>query len=97
MSVVPMKNTADDQAVSDGAYRVAGAELRQFVERFERLESEKKDIAEQMREVMSEAKCRGYDTKVLRKLIAERKRDAHDIAEEQAILDLYREALGMTG
>ena len=70
-------------------------ELRQFVERVEHLEAEKKDIAEQITDVMAEAKGRGYDTKVLRKIIAMRKRDADDIAEEEAILEMYMAALGM--
>lgn len=74
---------------------VAAQELRQFVERYERLEAEKQDIADAQKEVMAEAKGRGYDTKVLRKVIALRKRDAEDIAEEEAILDLYKSALGM--
>ncbi|WP_172332697.1 DUF2312 domain-containing protein [Mangrovicoccus sp. HB161399] len=76
-------------------FRVTAAELRQFVERVERLEAEKKDIGEQIKEVMAEAKGRGYDTKVMRKLIALRKRDRDDIAEEEAVLELYKEALGM--
>ncbi|MEL7026548.1 MAG: DUF2312 domain-containing protein [Pseudomonadota bacterium] len=76
-------------------YRVATDELRQFVERFERLEAEKRDIADQQKEVMAEAKGRGYDTKVMRKVIALRKRDSADIAEEEAVLDLYKQALGM--
>lgn len=74
---------------------VTGAELRQFVERYERLEAEKKDIADAQAEVMAEARGRGYDTKVLRKIIAERKRDANDLAEEQAVLEMYKSALGM--
>ncbi|KUP92300.1 DUF2312 domain-containing protein [Tritonibacter horizontis] len=76
-------------------YRVTAGELRQFVERFERLDEEKKAIAEQQKEVMAEAKGRGYDTKVLRKIIALRKRDSDDIAEEEAVLEMYKEALGM--
>ena len=76
-------------------YRVAADELRQFIERFERLEAEKKDIADQQKEVMAEAKGRGYDTKVMRKLVALRKRDSEDLAEEEAVLDLYKQALGM--
>lgn len=76
-------------------YRVTAGELRQFVERFERLDAEKKDLAEQQKEVMAEAKSRGYDTKVLRKIIALRKRDKDDIDEEEAILEMYKEALGM--
>jgi uncharacterized protein (UPF0335 family) len=74
---------------------VAAAELRSFVERYERLEAEKKDISDQMKEVMAEAKGRGYDTKALRKIIAMRKRDRDDLAEEEAMLDLYKSALGM--
>jgi len=81
--------------VTESTYRVTAEELRQFVERFERLESEKKDIADQQKEVMAEAKSRGYDTKVLRKLVAMRKRDRDDIAEEEAVLEMYKQALGM--
>ena len=80
---------------ADTAYDVTAGELRQFVERFEQLESEKQDIAEQQKEVMAEAKGRGYDTSVLRKIIALRKRKPDDIAEEEAVLDLYKAALGM--
>ena len=90
-----MKETDADREVRDQAYRVTADELRQFIERFERLEAKKKDIADQQKEVMAEAKARGYDTKVLRKVIALRKRDADDIAEEEAVLDMYKEALGM--
>jgi len=74
---------------------VAGAELRQFIERYERLEAEKKEIADAQKEVMAEAKGRGYDTKVIRKVIAIRKRDANDLAEEEAVLEMYMAALGM--
>jgi len=91
----PMKNTPEDLAVANSAYNVTADELRQFIERFEHLEAEKKDIADQQKEVMAEAKGRGYDTKVLRKIIALRKRKPDDLAEEQAVLDLYKAALGM--
>lgn len=74
---------------------VAAAELRQFIERFERLEAEKQDAADAQKEVMGEAKGRGYDVKVMRKIIAMRKRDANDLAEEEAITDMYKAALGM--
>lgn len=77
------------------SYRVTADELRQFIERIERLDMEKKDIADQQKEVLAEAKARGYDTKVMRKLVALRKRDKDDIAEEEAVLDMYKEALGM--
>ncbi|MCA0856138.1 DUF2312 domain-containing protein [Phaeobacter italicus] len=87
-----MDMNTDEQSEN---YRVTAGELRQFIERFERLEEEKKAAAEQQKEVMAEAKSRGYDTKVLRKIIALRKRDKDDIAEEEAVLEMYKEALGM--
>ena len=80
---------------SDATYRVAADELRQFVERFENLEIEKRNIADQQKEVMAEAKSRGYDTKIMRKLVVLRKRDLQDLAEEEAILSMYKSALGM--
>jgi len=80
---------------SETAYDVTAEELRQFIERYEHLDAEKKDIADQQKEVMAEAKGRGYDVKVLRKIIALRKRKPDDIAEEEAVLDLYKAALGM--
>ena len=80
---------------SGGSYRVAADELRQFVERFENLEIEKRNISDQQKEVMAEAKSRGYDTKIMRKLVVLRKRDLQDLAEEEAILSMYRSALGM--
>lgn len=79
----------------ESSYRVTAAELRAFIERFERLEAEKKDIADQQKEVMAEAKGRGYDVRVLRKLVALRKKDPAEISEEEAVLELYKEALGM--
>ncbi len=80
---------------SGGAYSVTADELRQFIEQFEQLEAEKKDITERQKEVMAEAKARGYDTKVMRKVIALRKRDRDDVAEEEAILEMYKQALNM--
>jgi uncharacterized protein (UPF0335 family) len=92
----PMKHDPDFKKHKQDAYNVTADELRQFVERFEQLESEKKDITEQQKELMAEAKGRGYDTKVMRKVIALRKRKPDEIAEEEAVLDMYKSALGMT-
>ena len=80
---------------TNDSYQVTAEELRQFIERWEQLESEKKDVAEQQKELMAEANGRGYDTKVMKKVIARRKRRADDIAEEEAVMDLYLQALGM--
>jgi uncharacterized protein (UPF0335 family) len=83
-----------DQAADD-TYRVTAAKLRSFVERWERLDGERADIVAQQKEVLAEAKSRGYDTKVMRKVITLRKRDQDDIAAEEAVLQMYKEALGM--
>jgi uncharacterized protein (UPF0335 family) len=80
---------------TNNSYSVTADELRSFIERWERLNAEKQDIADQQKEVMAEAKGRGYDTKVIRKLINMRKRDKDDIAEEEAVLEMYKAALGM--
>jgi uncharacterized protein (UPF0335 family) len=87
----------DDVIEDEGRtqYKVTAGELRQFIERYERLDQEKKDIADAQKEVMAEARGRGYDVKVLRKLIALRKKDPADVSEEEAVLELYKEALGM--
>lgn len=77
------------------AYSVTADELRQFIERYEQLEAEKKDVTEQQKELMAEAKGRGYDTRVMRKVIALRKRKPDEIAEEEAIMEMYKTALGM--
>ena len=90
-----MKNTDADRAVLDRVMSVTADELRQFIERAEHLASEKRDVAELEKELFAEAKARGYDTKVMRKVIALRKRNADDVAEEEAIIDMYLLALGM--
>lgn len=95
MPVIPLKSTPADDAVKQQVYDVAAEELCQFIERYEQLETEKKDITDQMKQVMAEAKGRGYDTKALRKIIALRKRKPDEVAQEQAVLDLYKAALGM--
>ena len=75
------------------SYNVAAGELQQFVSQIEGLESEKKDIADQIKEIYSEAKARGYDASVLRLVIQRRKKNRDDLAETEAILELYETAL----
>lgn len=74
-------------------YNITAEQLRSIVERYESLEEEKKAIAEAQKEVLAEAKGNGYDTAVLRRIIAERKKDPDQLAEEEAILEIYRQAL----
>lgn len=78
-----------------GAAQVAGGQLRAIVERIERLEEEKAEVGEQIKEVYAEAKGNGFDTKTLRRVIALRKKKPEERSEEAAMLDLYSHALGM--
>lgn len=80
---------------ADTAQSGARSQLRSFVERIERLEEEKKTIADDIKDVYGEAKSNGFDTKALRKIIQERKQDKDERMEFETVLDLYRAALGM--
>jgi uncharacterized protein (UPF0335 family) len=73
----------------------ARGQLKSLVERIERLEEEKKMISADIKEVYAEAKSNGFDTKILRKVVAIRKKDRHEREEEEALLDTYLAALGM--
>ncbi|MCA0255269.1 MAG: DUF2312 domain-containing protein [Proteobacteria bacterium] len=77
------------------AHGVARDQLRAFIERIERLEEEKKTIADDIKDVYAEAKGTGFDTKILKKVIALRKKDEQERLEEEAILETYLAALGM--
>jgi uncharacterized protein (UPF0335 family) len=81
----------DEQA----AHRFAKDQLKAFVERIERLEEEKKAIADDVRDVYAEAKGNGYDVKALRTVVRLRKQDANERAEQETILETYMQALGM--
>lgn len=74
---------------------IQGDQLKSLVERIERLEEEKKETTLDIREVYAEAKGNGYDVKILRKIVARRKRDADEVKEEEAIMDLYLQSLDM--
>jgi uncharacterized protein (UPF0335 family) len=74
---------------------VAAEELKAIVERIERLEEEKAALAGDIRDVYAEAKGNGFDTKIIRKIVALRKKDHAERKEEEAVMDLYLEALGM--
>lgn len=83
-----------DEETSSGQ-TVAGAQLKAFIERIERLEEEKQSIADDIKDVYAEAKGNGFDTKTMRQIIKLRKKDKAEREEEEAMLDLYLSALGM--
>lgn len=74
---------------------IAQDELRQFIEQIEAAEAEKADCADRVKEHYAEAKARGYDVKAMRRIVALRKRDRDELAEAEAIEQMYREALGV--
>ena len=78
-----------------GTEEVNAGHLRSFIERIERLEEEKKALAEDIKDVYGEAKGNGFDVKILRKIVSIRKQDREKRMEEETILDLYLAALGM--
>jgi uncharacterized protein (UPF0335 family) len=86
---------AEERAEGMGGGHVAADELRLLIERAERLEEEKKGISDDIKDVMSEAKSRGYDAKAIRKILAIRKKKKEEYQEEEAILETYLHALGM--
>ena len=74
---------------------IAKEQLAQFISRIERLENEKSDLAEDIKEIYDEAKGTGFDVKIMRQIIRIKKQDQAKLAEQEAILDLYRQALGL--
>lgn len=85
-----MSNTNSDHSI-------ARDQLKSFIDRIERLEGEKKAIGDDIKEIYADAKWNGFDVKVVRKIVAMRKQDDNERAEQEAILDLYMRALGMQG
>lgn len=81
--------------ITETSQTVAAGQLRAFIERVERLEEEKKTISDDIKEVFAEMKGTGFDTKAVRTIIRLRKKDQAERQEEEAILDLYKAALGM--
>ena len=84
---------SDAQAAEVGG--VAADRLRSIVERIERLEEERKALANDIRDVFAEAKSAGFEVSVVRQLIAERRKEPMEVEEREALLELYRRALGM--
>ena len=86
---------AEERQDGMGGGQVAADELRLLIERAERLEEEKKGIADDIKDVMAEAKGRGYDPKAIRQILRIRKQKREEYQEEQSILEVYMQALGM--
>jgi uncharacterized protein (UPF0335 family) len=84
-----------DELVETGAGAINAGHLRAFIERIERLEEEKKALAGDIKDVFGEAKANGFDAKVMRKILSIRRQDRDKRMEEETILDLYLNALGM--
>ena len=83
------------ESVNDNVGGIAAAELRQFIERIERLEEEKKGLQDDVKDVFAEMKGRGYEPKIVKKILQLRKKDANERQEEESLLEVYMSALGM--
>lgn len=90
-----MRETAEDREERDRIMDATAQELLQFIERVEAYEVERTEAQDQIKAALAEAKSRGFDTKALRVILAERKADKDKLAELHAVLDVYRAALGM--
>jgi uncharacterized protein (UPF0335 family) len=90
-----MLKPAKTDEIATGTDEVNGGHLRAFIERIERLEEEKKALADDIKDVYGEAKANGFDVKVMRKVVSLRRQDREKRIEEETILDLYLAALGM--
>lgn len=86
---------AEERGEGMGGGHVAADELRLLIERAERLEEEKKGIQDDIKDVFAEAKGRGYDPKAIKKIMSIRKKKREEYQEEQSILEVYMQALGM--
>ena len=85
-----------DDITDETSQTVAAGQLRAFIERIERLEEEKRTIADGIREVYAEMKGAGFDTRAVRTIVSLRKKDQAERQEEEAMIDLYKNVLGMT-
>lgn len=85
----------DDEIAGEGHNMASDQQLRQYIERVERLEEEKKGVTDDIRDVYSEAKSMGYDPKVMRKIVRDRKVPKHDFMETKAVYEVYASALGL--
>lgn len=99
MAEAALNNTYDETQTKEGQPQeiggVTGQRLKAFIERIERLETEKAELAEDIKEVFGEAKAHGFDVKIMRKLIRLRKMDSDKRQEEEALLETYKAAIGL--
>ena len=93
MSVLPFKEDEDFRKHNQQAEESAAKELRQMVEEYESLDAQVADMRRDQKDIMTVAKSKGWDTKALRRLLAERKRDAAELQEEQEVVERYRNLL----
>ncbi|WP_144752632.1 DUF2312 domain-containing protein [Bartonella saheliensis] len=85
-----------NDTINDQTHAISVNQLRSFIERIERLEEEKKTISDDIKDVYTELKGSGFDSKAVRSIIRLRKKEEHERMEEEAIIELYKNALGMS-
>ncbi|PAL23556.1 DUF2312 domain-containing protein [Sphingopyxis sp. GW247-27LB] len=85
----------EDEIAGEGHNGSADAQLRQYIERVERLEEERKGVSDDIRDVYNEAKSQGYDPKIMRQIVRDRKKNVADVKEFRAVYEVYASALGL--
>ena len=93
MSVLPFKEDEDFKKHNQHAEESSASELRNFVADFEALDAQVSDMRRDQKDLMTVMKSKGWNMKALRRLLSERKRDAADLAEEQEVVEMYRNLL----
>ena len=88
-------STSSQRAQTSEIAGIAGDVLSQFIDRIERLEEERAELSQDVRDIYLEAKGNGFDPKIMRQIIALRKKDRREVEEEESLLELYKQALGM--
>lgn len=91
-----MTENTQDEELTNGIGNAAKEQLKAFISRIERLQEDKDNVSADMKEVYAEAKAMGFDTKILRKVIAIRKIDKNEYQEQQALLELYLNSIGQS-
>lgn len=92
-----MSEASQEIGANSDSYRVTAKELRDFIDRFEALDEQKKDLSDEQKDLKAFMKAKGYDLKAFAEIIRRRKRNRKDVEEHLAIVQLYEEALGIFG
>ena len=93
---IPMKQTPEDKEVGDKAYKSSKGKVQEYLKRMTNVDDDRLAAVDELKEICAEAKANGYSAKALRQILKDSRKDKGDFLNDQAILDLYRDAVGLT-